>query len=193
METDRQRSDTERIRFHLLVVRCQTGDEEAFARLLDRFGPRTLRYLRRLVDDDAEDVHQEVWFRVYRDIGRLAIPAAFVTWLLRTTRHAAIDHLRRRRRAHELLDDIAAESIGQSEAPAMTDAIGLAADDRIDLADLKSAIDALPSLHREVLLLRYQEDLSYEEIAVVVGCSVGTVKSRLHHAKRRLQTSIGAA
>ena len=56
------------------------------------------------------------------------------------------------------------------------------------MPELSHALANLPPLHREVLLLRYQDDLSYEEIAAVVGCSVGTVKSRLHHAKRRLQS-----
>src|SRR5215212_6151586 len=102
MDTDPHRLRTESILLHLLVVRCQAGDERAFARLLERFGPRTLRYLRELVSDEAEDVHQEVWLGVYRRIGQLATPAAFVTWLFGMARHRAVDFLRRRRRAREL-------------------------------------------------------------------------------------------
>ena len=116
MDTDPQRSQTEKVLLHLLVVRCQAGDEDAFARLLRRFGPRTLRYLERLVGDEAEDVHQEVWLAVYRRIGQLATPAAFVTWLFSVTRHRAVDHLRRRRRARELVDDVAAESVVLDES-----------------------------------------------------------------------------
>lgn len=193
MDTDPQRSQTEKLLLHLLVLRCQAGDEDAFARLLDRFGPRTLRYLERLVGDEAEDVHQEVWLAVYRRIGQLATPAAFVTWLFSVTRHRAVDHLRRRRRARELVDYVAAESIVHDE-PAMNEVeAALRGHDRDDAMELPAAIAALPPVHREVLLLRYQEELSYEEMAAVIGCSIGTVKSRLHHAKRRLRDSIARA
>ena len=193
MDTDPQRSQTEKLLLHLLVVRCQAGDEDSFARLLDRFGPRTLRYLERLVGDEAEDVHQEVWLGVYRRIGQLATPAAFVTWLFSVTRHRAVDHLRRRRRARELVDDVAAEGIIHDE-PAMNETDeALRGHDREDAMELPGAIAALPPVHREVLLLRYQEELSYAEMAAVIGCSIGTVKSRLHHAKRRLRDSIARA
>lgn len=190
MDTDPHRSPTERLLLHLLVVRCQTGDEEAFARLLDRFGPRTLRYLQRLVGDEAEDVHQEVWLDVYRRIGQLATPAAFVTWLFTVARHRAVDFLRRRRRMHELLDDVAAERIVHGDVATNEGSAELDGLDRAGAEELPAAIAALPPLHREVLLLRYQEELSYMEIAAVVGCSVGTVRSRLHHARRRLHEAI---
>lgn len=65
------------LRLQLLVLRCQAGDERAFSQLLDDFGPRTLRYLRGLLGDDAEDVHQEVWLAAYRSIATLwGLPAA---------------------------------------------------------------------------------------------------------------------
>jgi RNA polymerase sigma-70 factor (ECF subfamily) len=190
MDPDPHRSPTERLLLHLLVVRCQTGDEKAFARLLDRFGPRTLRYLQRLVGDEAEDVHQEVWLDVYRRIGQLATPAAFVTWLFTITRHRAIDFLRRRRRMHELLEDVAAERLVHGDVAIDAGSAELDGLDGAGAEELSAAIAALPSLHREVLLLRYQEELSYLEIAAVVGCSIGTVRSRLHHARRRLHEAI---
>jgi len=167
------------------VVRCQAGDDDAFAALFERFGPRTFRYLERLVGDDAADVHQEVWLGVYRNIGRLASPAAFVSWLLKVTRHRAVDFLRRRRRERELFDDDAATNV--DDLPANEQMPELETYNESVAAHLPVAIAALPAVHREILLLRYQEDLSYVEMAMVVGCSIGTVKSRLHHAKRRLQ------
>lgn len=171
-------------------MRCQAGDEEAFARLLERFGPRTLRYLERLIGDDAEDVHQDVWLGVYRRIGQLASPAAFVTWLFSVTRHSAVDYLRKRRRARELLDEVAAEGTARGEWVTHEESAGLDERGWLDAAELPAVIAALPPLHREVILLRYQEELSYAEIAAVVARSIGTVKSRLHHAKRRIQESI---
>lgn len=186
MDTDPPRARSDALRLHLLVMRCQAGDERAFAALVERFGASTLRYVAGLVGgDDAEDVQQEVWLGVYRRIGQLASPAAFVTWLFTLARHRAVDHLRRRRRERELRDDVAAAHV----------ALGAAApehDGHVDLDDagLRRALAALPALHREVLLLRFEDDLSYADIAVVTGCSIGTVKSRLHHARRRLQGAI---
>jgi RNA polymerase sigma-70 factor, ECF subfamily len=181
MDTDPHRPRRpDDVLLQLLVIRCQTGDEKAFALLLDRFGPRTMRYLEQIVGDDADDVQQEVWLDVYRRTGQLATPRSFVSWLFTMTRHRAVDYLRRQRRARELLEDVAAESLVADES--------LDPPDAPDLPELSHVLETLQPLHREVLLLRYQDDLSYEEIAAVVGCSVGTVKSRIHHAKRRLQS-----
>ncbi len=189
MATNPDDPQHERFLLHLLVVRCQAGDDEAFATLLERFGPRTLRYLQRLIGEEAEDVHQEVWLGVYRRIGQLASPGAFVTWLFSVTRNGAVDHLRRRRRARELLEDVAAESMVRGEYMANEQNATADMPDRLDGTELSALIAALPPVHREVILLRYVEELSYAEIAAVVGRSIGTVKSRLHHARRLLQES----
>ena len=89
---------SERLRLHLLVLRCQAGDEQAFTSLFNRFSSRTLAYLRGLVGDDADDVQQDVWLAVYRNLRTVANPGAFRTWLFQTTRHRALDLLRKRRR-----------------------------------------------------------------------------------------------
>jgi RNA polymerase sigma-70 factor (ECF subfamily) len=170
------------IRLHLLVLRCQTGDEQAFRRLMDEFGPRTLAHLRGLIGDDAEDVQQEVWLTVYRHVASLANPGAFKTWLFSTTRHRAIDFLRRRKREQELVDEFT-----RTSAEATTEAADDLNDDRIDEAQLDAALADLPLPQREALLLRYRDEMSYSEIALVVGCPLGTVRTRLHHAKKRLQ------
>ena len=172
---------------HLQVLRCQAGDERAFAELFARFAERTLRYLRGLVGDAAEDVHQEVWLSVYRGVASLADPRAFRTWLYRTTRHRAVDHLRRRRRERELVADLEADMVAErDETSAPADEDPLAAATPLAASEIAAALAALPAPQREVLVLRYQDGLGYAEIATVVGCSVGTVRSRLHHAKRRL-------
>ena len=166
---------------HLLVLRCQAGDERAFARLMDGFGNKTLGYLRGLLGDDADDVQQDVWLSVYRSIGSLTNPAAFRTWLYRTTRHRAIDFLRRRKRERELIDEVASEAVEAEEPPDDDRLAGLGE------SELESALMAIPPPQREVMLLRYRDEMSYNEIALVVGCPIGTVRTRLHHAKRRLQ------
>jgi RNA polymerase sigma-70 factor, ECF subfamily len=169
------------LRLQLLVVRCQAGDERAFAMLLDQFGEKTLRYLRGLLGEDADDVQQEVWLAVFKGIATLANPAAFRTWLFRTTRHRAIDFLRAQKRERELTADAGVDDTVASDGydEAFT----------VDVSEttLAKAFAAIPAFQREVLLLRYRDDLTYEEIAVVVGCPIGTVRTRLHHAKRRLR------
>ena len=116
--------------------------------------------------------------------GSLGNPRAFRTWLFQATRHRAIDFLRARKREQEIVEEAAREIdeavIPDDLARGLDSGAGAAA-----LADLSPA-------HREVLLLRYQEDMSYAQIAIVVGSSVGTIRSRLHHAKRRLQEAMSA-
>ena len=155
------------------------GDEHAFARLMDQFGARTLRYLGGLVGEDADDVQQEVWLTVYRRIAGLADPRAFRTWLFRTARHRALDFLRRRKRERELIEDASREAL----LDASVEPVG---GDVVFTESLLDALAALPPLQREVCLLRYRDEMSYAEIALVIGCSVGTVRSRLHYAKQRL-------
>ena len=169
-------------RLYLLVLRCQTGDASAFDRLMNEFGGRTLTHLRGLVGDDADDVQQEVWLTVYRQLSGLSNPRAFRTWLFQTTRHRAIDFLRARRRERELAEEAAREM----------DLVTAAADDALDLdaSSLGATLNRLIPIHREVLVLRYQEDMSYGEMALVAGCSIGTIRSRLHAAKRRLQEAL---
>ena len=180
-------SQLDPIALHLLVMRCQAGDERAFAALMGRFGPRTLGYLTGLVGDAAEDIQQEVWLAVYRGIGALVNPGGFRTWLYRTTRHRAIDWLRREKRERELLAGAAAEAV-QSAEPVTEEG-----DPGLDSPEIRAALSHLAPVHREVLLLRYVQDLAYGEIALVVGCSVGTVRSRLHHARQRLRQALEGA
>jgi RNA polymerase sigma-70 factor (ECF subfamily) len=143
------------------------------------FADKTLRYLRGLLGDDADDVQQDLWLTVYRELGGLANPGAFRTWLFRTTRHRAIDFLRKRRRERELFDDVDLETVDGT----MDDD---ASESWIDAATVGAALTSIPSLQREVLLLKYRHEMSYHEIALVVGCPIGTVRTRLFHAKRRL-------
>jgi RNA polymerase sigma-70 factor (ECF subfamily) len=161
------------VRRRLLVLRCQTGDERAFTQLFGHFSPKTLKYLRGLLDTaSADDVQQDVWLTVFRRISDLANPGAFRTWLYRITRHRALDHLRRENRRDLLLTDAARETTSEPFEL-----------ETFDTSDVTRALSRLSMPHREVLMLRYWDELSYKEIASVIACSVGTVRSRIHHAK----------
>jgi len=147
--------------------------------LFDEFSPRTLRYLRGLIGDSADDAQQEVWLAVFRSLHDLSNPSAFRTWLYRTTRHRAIDFLRRQRREHELFEETAPEIIESAEAADTRD-------EPVVDEQILALMTLLPPPQRDVLLLRYRDELSYADIASVVGCPIGTVRTRLHHSKRKL-------
>ena len=173
---------SERLRLQFLVLRCQAGDEEAFTALFNRFSPRTLAYLQGLVGDDADDVQQEVWLAVYRNLRTLSNPGAFRTWLFQMTRNRAVDVWRKRR------VEGADETGGTGETGWAGGADG--DEDGVDGVELEAIAARLPAAQREVLLLRYGNDLSYGEIALVTGCPVGTVKSRLFAAHRAVRAII---
>jgi RNA polymerase sigma-70 factor, ECF subfamily len=162
----------------LLVVRCQAGDEVAFAELVERFGPRVRYFLRKLLGsaDGADDAWQDVWLDVFRHVPRLADPGAFRAWLYRVARDRAFGRLRRLR--VELPLD------GHEPAEGPDDAESFTAE---DAARIHAALDRLPAEQREVLVLRFLEEMSYDEIARVVGCRPGTVRSRIHYGKQALR------
>ena len=162
----------------LLVIRCQTGDEDAFAELVARYEPRLRYYLRKVGDrpDDVEDRLQDIWFDVVRGVGRLADPRAFPAWLYRIARaRTALARRQARPPALPLTDaDVGDETNGDE----FTDE---------DAARVHAALNDLAPEHREVLVLRFLEGMSYDDIAQVVAESLGTVKSRIHYAKRALR------
>lgn len=166
----------ERLYERVLVLRCQVGDEAAFAELVERWTPRLRYYLRRMLDGpDADDVLQDVWLDVHRGLGRLSEVGAFPAWLFRLARDRVYRLLRRRRRTEPLLD---------LDPPATDDGPEFSAE---DATRIHAALAGLPPEQREVVVLRYVQGMSYDDIAAVVGVPVGTVRSRLHYAKRTLR------
>jgi RNA polymerase sigma-70 factor (ECF subfamily) len=165
----------------VLVLRCQARDEAAFEELVERYTPRLRYFLRKMLGgmQTAEDALQDVWLDALRGLPRLVEPGAFPAWIYRLARDRAFRELRRRRsylplEEFDLVDD--GGSVNNFSAE--------------DAARIHHALDALPPEHREVLVLRFIEDMTYEEIAGIVGCHLGTVRSRLHYAKRALRRVI---
>lgn len=166
-----------------MVLRAQLGDRDAYGGLFARYNPRLLYYLRRLVGSpaDAEDVLQEVWITVVRKLATLEQPEAFRAWIYRIAHNRAISRLRSGRGEpplEELLDEHPLAATAESE-----DEAALAGH---DAEAIHAGLARLSPAHREVLTLRFLEELSYEEVADVVGCSLGTVRSRIHYAKKSL-------
>jgi RNA polymerase sigma-70 factor, ECF subfamily len=164
----------------VLVLRCQSGDEAAFAELVERYQARLRYYLRKMLREvhGAEDALQDVWLDVFRGVSRLADAGAFRAWLYRIARDRAFRQLRKRRPPYQPLEEVEVTDKGAEEEHFTAE----------DVERIHSAFDELAAEHREVLVFRYVETMTYEEIARIVGCQVGTVRSRLHYAKRALRS-----
>jgi RNA polymerase sigma-70 factor (ECF subfamily) len=176
-------AEVQKTRDEWIALRCQHGDPGAFGDLIRDMERPLLYFAQKLVNnqDKALDVLQEVWLKAFRSIRRLENPRLVRAWLYRLTRSLAIDHIRkeateeRRERVH------AEEKTHAGEDPSF------AAE---DAADVHRALDTLDITHREVLVLHFLEEMTIAEIGSVLGCPTGTVKSRIHHAKRALQAAL---
>ncbi|GAB5527129.1 MAG: sigma-70 family RNA polymerase sigma factor [Roseivirga sp.] len=175
---------TTKLKQHLLILRCQVGEASAFRELYDLFANRTLRFLKSFVSAPvAEDLNQELWLVVYKRIAGLSNIDGFKTWLFQAARNKALDHLRSTNRF-----DVFYEAFKTEAAPLVTDVAEISAPDMNGY--LKEGLEHLSNTHREVLVLHFLEGMDYEEIALIAGCSIGTVKSRAHNAKLKLKNFI---
>jgi RNA polymerase sigma-70 factor (ECF subfamily) len=169
-----------------LALRCRLGEPAAFAELVGTMERPLLYFARSIVRDDeaALDVLQAVWMTAFRELRRLDEPAALRSWLYRVTRGHAVDHVRRdvaRAWAERSLAEEAEEVAPLTEEPRF---------DAEDAAALHRSLSTLDVRHREVLVLHFLEGMPVDEVAAVVGCPPGTVKSRIYHAKRALKEAL---
>ncbi|MFO0917168.1 MAG: sigma-70 family RNA polymerase sigma factor [Planctomycetaceae bacterium] len=165
----------------VLVVRCQAGDETAFRQLVESYSPRLRYFLRKLAPDAdrIEDLLQDVWLDAFRALPRLIEVAAFPAWIYRIARSHVAAEYRRRGLESKLMEQL---TVGQM--PQETPIPEFSPE---DAQRIHHALDNLPTMHREVLVLRFLEDLSYDDMAAVLGCPVGTVRSRIYYAKLALR------
>jgi len=171
----------ERFYEQVLVLRCQAGDQRAFEELVVRYSPRLAYFLRRMLGPDrADDVLQEVWVDAFRGLPKLAAPGAFSTWLYRIARDRAYRELRASGRANYV-------ALEEDPVEVVDDEPEFSAD---DAQRIHQSLNLLSPEHREVLTLRFIEDMSYDQIASVVGCKVGTIRSRIFYAKQALRRLI---
>ena len=180
------------------IRRAQGGDPAALDGILRAVRPRVAAVAKRMVRDadEAEDVVQESLTKVWRNLGRYEARSAFSTWLHRIVVNTALDHLRARRAG------VVQSASPRTEGDEATEAARgprervdpITPEDRLVEVELcrvvQSALDALSPAHRAVLAWRELEGASYRDIAVRARCPVGTVMSRLHHARHRLAETL---
>lgn len=174
----------QQIQERLTILLAQQGNRESLSKLVDFYDPRLLYFVRRILGetDGALDVLQSVWLIVHRKLGKLKSPDAFRVWLYRIAHDQAVSELRKKSKRPLSIEDL------ETMQPA-TDA--RSDDSEFENAELVHlALQGLSVDHRRVLTLRFLEDMTIEEIAEVIGCSPGTVKSRLHYAKSALRRRI---
>ena len=169
-----------RLKIQLLILRAQAGSESGFRDLFDMFKGLTCSYLNQLFNEiDRDDVQQQVWLKVYQQLPKLNSPYGFKRWLLQITHSVAFDHLKQSNRHYEVFTDNCIESEQIIDEKLMSEL-----HDNFD--SLHAAINKLSFEHKEVVLLFYWQDFNCSDIAQILSCSVGTVKSRLFSARQYL-------
>jgi len=169
----------DRASYEWLALRCQSGEKGAFEDLIAVMERPLLYYASSLTgnQDSALDVLQEVWIRTFRGIRKLRDPGALRQWLYSITHAIAVDRIRKNY-SREKAEAAHLEDFQEADEPSF-------AEDDADA--VHAALSQIGIYHRETLVLHFLEDLSLAEIAQVVGCSEGTVKSRIHYAKRAMR------
>ena len=155
-----------------------------FESLIEYWEQPLFYYIRRLVqsEEDAWDVLQEVWFVAVKELSRIRDPQCIPAWLFRIARNTSVSHYRKTSRMQPFDE----EGPG-SESEAADETITF---DAADAIDIHKALTRLSIPHREVLTLYFLEEFSLAEIAEITGVQLGTVKSRMHYAKRALREEL---
>ena len=171
-----------------LILRCQTRDDAAFEEIVRLYEAPLRYYLRRITGEGSsvDDILQNVWLDVFRKLPKLRSPRAFPVWLYRIARDKAFHALRRSKRISQLFDN----------DPGIP--LTVQADEQEDFspdeaARIHACLEKLSLKHREVLLLRFLEGMAYQDIARVVDCNIGTVRSRIYYAKLELKKEMRRA
>jgi RNA polymerase sigma-70 factor (ECF subfamily) len=156
------------------VSAARRGDRGAFERLYERYSAMVHGILlSRVPRMDVEDLAQDVFVTVYRQLGTLRNPAAFAGWLVMIARNRATDHLRRARKTEELPEDLPADNPSELEARAIL-----------------AIIRELPEAYRETLILRLVEGMTGPEIAARTGLTPGSVRVNLHRGMKHLKEQL---
>ena len=177
-----------------LVKQCQAGNTEAFDQLVTRYRTRVFAMIYNMVhnEQDAWDLAQDSFVKAWKSIGRFRGRSSFYTWIYRIVMNVTIDWLRKKQvkgAGAEFNDAIQLKEIEPASRTLPT------ADplphERMEQSEIRARIDnAIAQLspeHRAVILMKEIEEMQYHEIAEALGCSIGTVMSRLFYARKKLQ------
>jgi RNA polymerase sigma-70 factor (ECF subfamily) len=180
----------------LLIERCKKGDQAAYSQLLRKYQNSVYNLCRKMVrnPEEARDLTQEAFVKTFATLDRFNPVYAFSSWLYKITANLCIDHIRKQRMKMLSIDEPFEGDEG---------AISRQLEDRKQRPDemsensevrsaIQAAIDRLPEHYRVILIMRHQEQLSYEEIAQALDIPLGTVKARIHRAREGLKALLQA-
>jgi len=167
------------------IAACQRGEREAFDRLVERYQRDVYRLCYRYVNNhhDANDIAQEVFLKAYRAIGSFRGDSAFATWLYRIAANTCLNFRTARKADTEELSESMPDSARGADDDLMR---------RERAGIVREAVKRLPERQRATLILKIYHDLTHEEVARILGSSVGTVKANLFHALGNLRKLVGA-
>lgn len=179
----------------VVVQRVQAGDVAAFDALIKKYRERVYAVIYHMTSnrEDAADLAQDTFIKAFQSINRFQGQASFFTWLYRIAVNSALTHLRKNRlRTFFSFDQLHEEDKTAEFIDVLTDKNGA---DRATFVNelqekLNEALQKLSIIHRTVVTLFEIDGLSHQEIAEIMNCSVGTVRSRLHYAKQQLQSEL---
>jgi RNA polymerase sigma-70 factor (ECF subfamily) len=174
------------------IQRAADGDQAAWDTIVQTYRRKVFNVAYRFVGtyDEAEDLTQDIFLRVFRSLGTFDRRANFQTWLISVSRNYCIDRYRSGRRDRAVFAREVDASTVQAEAPGLTPLARVERQDRIAL--LREALRALSPTLRRAVLLRDIHELSYQEIATQLGVAEGTVKSRINRGRAELAKQVAA-
>ena len=176
-----------------LMLRVKRGDHAAFETLVEKYKQPVMNFVQRPLRDEAEaeDLAQNVFLQVYKSRARYERTAKFSTWLFTIARNLCLNEIRRRgRHPADSLDESQVQHEDQPQKQFEDKNVALPVDSLLqsELAEkIEEALAALPENQRSALLLCRQEELSYEEIAEILGCSLPATKSLIHRGRETLK------
>ena len=168
-----------------LMDRAQSGDREAFGLIVHRYLERVYRVAYAVVRnaDEAEDIAQDTFVRAFRGIGRFDVDRPVFPWLYQIARNLAFNRIQRVRNRETSMpefDSLVATGRGPEETAVMAG----------EAARIRAAVEMLPEQHRVVIELNHFQECSYQEMAEILGIPIGTVMSRLFHARKKLRIAL---
>jgi RNA polymerase sigma factor (sigma-70 family) len=173
-----------------LIERCLKGDQRAWDEIVHLFRRKVFNIAYKFVGrhDEAEDLTQDIFLKLFKSLKTFDRRANFSTWLISVSRNLCIDHYRSMRREHDVVThDVDVVSLAR---PAVIDSPQVALEQRDRVALLRTALDRLAPSLRNAVMLRDIQELSYQEIAEKLGVPEGTVKSRINRGRTELSRQI---
>ncbi|MBR9976943.1 MAG: sigma-70 family RNA polymerase sigma factor [Bacteroidetes bacterium] len=172
-----------------MIEACRQGDRAAFNQLVQMYQEKVFVVVQRMVDntDDAYDITQEAFVRAYEGISGFRGESQLFTWLYRIAVNMSLNHLRKKRLRGFLRLEDGHQAVAAGDPSPAADA------EATELRNLvETAIEMLPAKQKAVFVLRYYDEMPYEEISTILGTSTGGLKANYHHAMKKIETYVKA-